>query len=350
MAQHRDISHSELGSALTCQAQHSFRYTGHLVPGGQVLQPRGIQPHLSGGRAWGAGVAAWHAAPSDTLFDMALWDGHAAIADSFRRDSEKMREDGVEADLETLVGRQEFLSGALAHYATIAEKLPNVTTLEGELLVPIPSRSGRRASTRYRFHGYVDAMSEGLDVVEFKFRDSLTDPEILQLERQPLRYAWAAERHYGIQVRSVIVEERLAAIPKPAKIVKAKRKGDGIDGLTVSHAVAQITTPEIYREACELYGVEPEQGTVDALAARTWQRRTRLMFRRSELEEAGRELVSAAKLINHLDSGNLYPIRNSKAMLCRGCDFKRICANPGDTKFVDMQFTRHTPKRLKAER
>ena len=74
------------------------------------------------------------------------------------------------------------------------------------------------------------------------------------------------------------------------------------------------------------------------------------MFTQTDLEIAGRELVSAAKLIHSLDSGDRFPIRNTKAMICRGCDFKKICASPTDRKFVDMQFTRGVPKRLKDER
>lgn len=354
MAVHRDISHSELGKALTCEAQWDFSYGGHLT-GGDTLDPRGLSSHLGSGRAWGAGVAAWHASPDGamTVSDVpGLWAGHKAIGDSLEADAAKMYDDGTGVDLESLVARRDYLSAALTHYATYAEKLSNVTRLEGELLVPIPSRTGKRISSKYRFHGYVDCMSSGvgLDIVEFKWRDSLTDPELLALDRQPLRYAWAAQRQLGVVIGRVIVEERLSVIPKPVKIVNAKRKGEGIDGKTVSHDKQQITTEALYVEACALYGVDPHEDTLEAICGRRWSQRIPLMFTQTDLEIAGRELVSAAKLIHSLDSGDRFPIRNTKAMICRGCDYKRICAHPEDRTFVDMLFTRGTPKRLKDER
>jgi hypothetical protein len=112
----------------------------------------------------------------------------------------------------------------------------------------------------------------------------------------------------------------------------------------VSHASDQLTTPERYRAACAVYGEEPVGDVIRALEARRWHQRIPIQFRPSELEEAGHELRSAARLIRDLDSGDLYPIRNATVRTCAGCRFRDICDDP-TPEVVDLYFDRQPAKK-----
>jgi hypothetical protein len=70
-----------------------------------------------------------------------------------------------------------------------------------------------------------------------------------------------------------------------------------------------------------------------------------ILFRDGELDEAGRELVTAAQLIRDLDAGHLEPLRHVSPMTCNGCRYRRICANPDDELFVESLFELVEPKR-----
>jgi PD-(D/E)XK nuclease superfamily protein len=350
----RSISHSEIEMALTCEARHAFGYTGRLTDG-EVLHKRELAPRLSNGRAWGAAVAAWHAVPDDDSLMgvyqpiMAQMTAHAALRASYMADIEEQRESGVIVPLLGAVERENWLGSILDHYMATADRFTNLTRLEGEFDVPIPSRTGKRSSSRYRFQGFIDGFTidrHGYEwIVEFKLRDDLTSPAQVQLSRQIRRYAWARQQQTGQRVVGVIVDERKAKPPAPPRIVQAKHKGEGIDGMVPSHAVDQWCLVEDYISACCEYGVEPHEVTKDALARRVWQFRHPIPFRESELKEAGEELVSAAKLIRDLDSGERYPIRNTVPYICRGCKFLEACPNPDDRIYLDTLFERRPPKR-----
>jgi hypothetical protein len=71
------------------------------------------------------------------------------------------------------------------------------------------------------------------------------------------------------------------------------------------------------------------------------------MFGAAELEEAGRELVSAGLKIAELDSGRRYPIRNAQPHLCRGCRWRAACPNPGDDLYLSTLFESVAPKRAR---
>jgi CRISPR/Cas system-associated exonuclease Cas4 (RecB family) len=126
--------------------------------------------------------------------------------------------------------------------------------------------------------------------------------------------------------------------------VKGRKKGED---RVPSHACDQMTTPDLYLEACAEGGVDPDPGTVAYLEQRRWQVRHTLTFRRSEIEEAGRELVSAAHLIAQLDSGALWPVRNESTLRCGGCAFREICPRPDDDELIALNFERRVPKRDK---
>jgi hypothetical protein len=323
-------------------AKWDFSYGGRLA--GDALRTRTPHVRLREGRAWGRGVAALHQAdPTLSLharYAIALTDLQASLED----DAAGMREHGVynQAEHHDMALR---LSDVLWHYAATAAAL-TITDPERELELPIPSRSGRGVSNRYVFHGFLDGLAP-IDgrvwLVEYKLRDRLTDYAQIVLGRQYRRYAWAAERQLGIEIAGVLVDERLNEAPKPARWVKGKKKTD--PPMVPSHAKDQLTTPELYRAACEEADVEPDPEVLTHLGQRRWQVRHKVMFRRVEIEQAGRELVTAAQLIAQLDSGVLWPIRNPDPRRCPGCAFHDICPHPEDREVVDLQFTRRPPKR-----
>lgn len=333
----RLLSHSEIDSAMTCWARHAFAYTGHLTDD-TTLKPKGIAPILSEGRAWGAAVAAWHAHGSDLL---GFWAAFEALRDSLDSDEREMAERGFPVDILDGLETEGRLGTMLEHYAATTEQLPNLTRLEDEVVVSIPSRKGGRASTRYKFLCRIDGFTDRDGqrwLVEFKLRRGLQPVELIQRSRQIRWYAWALSQTMKEPPIGVLVDERLNEVPRPARILKSGYP---------SHAVDQITTPELYVDACHAADTPPKASTVDALGARAWQQRVPIMFRPGELDEAGHELVSVAKLIRDLDSGELAPIRHATRMTCQGCAFKGICDNPEDEHFVNLGFERTVPKRLR---
>jgi hypothetical protein len=216
--------------------------------------------------------------------------------------------------------------------------------LEDPIDVPLPSRTGLSSSRRYRFSGYLDGFVEdgGEWIVEYKLRGQLTPAWLIELGQQVKWYAWARRQVTGHEIVGVLVDERLNAAPHGAMVTPKTHK--------VAHRKDQLTTVDSYLTACLEYGEDPHDDVVEALQARVWQHRVPIVFRPGELDEGGRDLVSAAKLIRDLDSGELWPVRNSQRQLCQGCRFRRVCANPDDDLFVETLFERTVPKRLREPR
>lgn len=340
----RLISHTEAQAMFDCQARWDFAYGGRLA--GSTLKAKDTATALQAGRAWGAGVAAYHAATGQAD---ALDQGRGAICDSTAKDAERQRELGVylAAEHEAL---DALLLVTLDHYAATTEPL-TVDRLEHQLITALPSRTGAKRSNRYRLELYLDAVHVDDDgrtwLVEYKRRGQLSSLAQIVLSRQIRWAAWAWRELTGIEPAGVIVDERLAEIPKPPRLVKAKRKSDpqDADGLTPSHAVDQLCTADAYLALCAEYGVEPKDEAVNALRARRWQLREPVVLRPDEIDEAGHQLVSAAKQIGMLDTGELYPVRNSRPQNCGGCPFREICPNPSDGDLIDALFERTVPKR-----
>lgn len=326
----RLISHTEAASLLTCPAQHDFRYVGHLA--GSALRPRTIASILHAGRAWGAGVAQWHRTGEPDLADTAL-------RTQLNADAQQQIEQGVylEDEHRELFGR---LAGILAHHVATAERIDAFDGLERELVVAVPSRTGRKASTRYRLQCFLDGVHCDEDgrvwIVEFKLRRQLSSLEQVSLSRQIRWYAYAWWQHTGQQPAGVIVDERWNELPRPARILK--------DG-GCSHDKSQLTTPDAYLAACEQTGCKPNPETLEALCARRWQQRHHVPLRPLELVQAGRELVSIAQQIQDLESGRLHPVRNSSPRTCPGCAFREICAAPDEIDVIDALFDRVAGKR-----
>lgn len=326
--------------ALTCQAQWDFAYGGHLA--GSSLKQKAVAPRLSEGRAWGAAVAAYHSIFGGSNSEEAGRAAVTALDESLEKDADRMRDLGVFRQEAHDESRKHLLKMLLHYIWEVEDFTLDRSGLERELLVPIPSRSGKGKSNRYYFQGFIDGLKEGTDwLVEFKLRDTLTSVQLIQLDRQIRRYAWAWWQITGIKPLGVEVHERLNEAPKLPRINKATKKHpEGV----VSHAKDQLCTADAYLDACAEYEQEPDDDTVAALKGRRWQQVVPIMFRDGELEEAGRELVSAAKLIHQLDTGQLWPVRNAKPQNCRGCRFKEICPAP-DNELVDVLFERTVPKR-----
>jgi hypothetical protein len=341
--QPRVLSYSEIETAMTCFAKWDFSYGGRLA--GSTLKQKGVVPLLADGSAWGAAVAAWHANHGTPL---AGWHDFEALRSSLDADEARMREMGFPV---SVIGRaeQEYELGLmLEHYMATAEPMPGMTRLEGETVVGVPSRGGKRASTRYRFLAKIDGavkIDDAWWIVEFKLRGRLTDLPLLLRQRQPRWYAWAATAAHdrglagAIRPAGVIVEERLKAIPKDAALTEK--------GMKPSHKKEQVTTPEKYVDLCLTMGVEPKNDVIEHLGQRPWQQRVPLSFRPDEIDAAGDELRDAAKLVRDLDRGEITPIRNAHRRNCDGCRYKAVCAEPGDTAFVESLFERTVPKRLR---
>lgn len=370
----RKISFTEQSTLLTCQAQWDFTYGGYLA--GTALKPKAVPLRLQEGRAWGAGVAAFHAAKEDKLDA-----GIVALTGRLAAEAEELDEKGFyDADVHLqMVGK---FVGILAQYAGEEEgrwaPLAGLSRLEHELLVPLPSRSGKGDSSRYRLQVFFDGVLEDAEgriwLVEFKLREKLSSLELITNSRQIRYYAWAWQRKYGRPVTGVIVDERLNEQPKPARWVKPKRKDEGVSvdpdqaeelgapysdkerevyigdegklvRRTVSHAKEQMTTPELYLAACERAGVGPVPETLEEIASRRWSQRERVFLTDAEIEESGTELVSLGRQVAAVDSGLVYPVRNVKPQTCNGCRFREICSNPKESELVDALFDRFPAKR-----
>lgn len=324
----RSLSHTELSAALDCQARHAFAYTGRLT-GGQALKPRTAAPVLREGRAWGRACAAWHETGS-------LQHAQAALDIALSLDAAEQQRHGLYSPEEHDEMAAKLL-GLLEHYAATASRLV-LTRPEHELNVPIPSRTGLRASSLYRLQCFLDGVHtdpEGRDwIVEIKLRRQFQPFELIALNRQTRFYAWAWHRATGRPVAGVIVDERLNAAPAPVKLNK--------DG---TPSKVQTCRLDDYVSAWEQLGERPDEEVAAKLAAKDWQRRHTIVFRPGELEEAGWQLVSGARLIHALDSGEFFPIRNPGPARCPGCPFRPVCADPTDRPVVDALFDRVAPKR-----
>jgi hypothetical protein len=334
----RRLSYSEISTAQTCTARWDMSYSDRLA--GSSLKSRRIAPILSDGRAWGAGVAAFHADAGNLL---GLFSGVEAMRVSVDEDLAFMADAGVltDATLDQRTATLERLEAMLRHYAELDDPLANLTRLEDEIVVPIPSRTGPRGSSRYQFGAKIDGFTvdhNGDDwLVEFKLRNKLQPRWVIELLRQYRWYAWARQRESGRRVVGILVDERLNVAPRPPKVLKS--------GQVSTHS-RQLTTVNAYVAACESAGHDPDPEMVMTLGQRVWQQRVAIMFRPGELEEAGRELTSAAIDIRDLDNGVKFPTRNASERTCSGCRFRMICNDPYGS-LVDDLFLRTVPKRLR---
>jgi CRISPR/Cas system-associated exonuclease Cas4 (RecB family) len=320
----------------TCFARWDFGYGGHLA--GDALKPLSQPPILSDGRAWGAAVAAYYASASV----LAPWEAHEAMHASYAADIAEMLAAGLSVDPAQDQEQRQRLGDILDHHIQTVEPLPGLTRLEHEFDVPVPSRGGgQRGSNLYRFRCFIDGYTTdhaGREwLVEIKLRKSLQSVSLVEKARQYRWYAWAA-RKAGHDPIGIIVDERLNEPPGEPRILKSGR---------VSADTRQHTTEDRYAMACAERGQEVEPSMLAALRQIRWHQRVPILFRSGELDEAGRELTSAARVIRDLDSGLLYPMRNASRANCGYCRFRDICSEPTDALYIDTLFSRVAPKRLR---
>lgn len=324
----RSISVTETDSLLRCQAEHAFRYTGHLT-GGVTLRSKVPHLRLRRGAAWGRAVAAWH-----ETHDVAA--ACKAAVEQLDADAREMIDAGVyTGDVEQEHGDlADLLLKLVTDYAHRDADPLNLTDPEREVRVPVPGVEG------FELHGFLDGVHEDEDgpvwIVEFKLRESLTDSAMVALGRQFRWYAWAWRELHGVEPAGVIVDERLAEVPGPVVLNKdgSPRKGQ-----------AQ-TSADLYLAACEKAGATPDETTVEKLRRKVWQRRHFVEFLRFELDEAGAEITSAARQVAAFDANRVRPIRNPHRSRCGSCDFRDVCPDPsGSEDLIRAAFETRVPKR-----
>lgn len=368
----RAISYSEGSTLLDCQAKWDMSYGDQLA--GSSLKSKETPVLLRDGRAWGQAVQAFHQVGGD--YEDALLELMKALDE----DAEEQREAGL-FDEDDYAAKTAFMRALLEHYVARQSEDLTLQELEKELLVPLPSRSGTGDSNRYRLQVFFDGVhvdpAGRTWLVEFKLRTQLSSLDLIAKSRQIRYYAWAYRKETGADVAGVIVEERLKDIPKPARWVKPKKKDEGIvvteaeaaelgapmsdaerasieQGKielrrTVSHAKDQVTTAELYAQACKRAGVDRDEETFGNIASRVWQQRHQIFLTDTEIEEAGRELVSLGHQVAALDSHKVYPVRNPSRARCPGCFYKDVCNSPRDAELVDALFDRRPPKHERVE-
>lgn len=338
----RLLSNSEIDTALTCWAKWDFQYGGHLA--GSTLKQKIVPAILSRGGAWGAAMQSYHSGGTYAEVEF-------HVRNSLMADQMEAQERGVMLPERMLEEQQVEVMALVGHYAQRhPERFSGLQKIEHHLLVPIPSRTGMKRSSRYAFEGYLDwsaidplPLLTGEWIIETKLRGELHSMSVLERSTQLRWYAWAYWQVTGRMPAGIIVDTWLALVPKPPRMVQGRKKGQG---MVLSTAKDQITTPEMYQAACFQLDVEPDKDLVTALNERVWGSRAIIGFTPDELKRAGRELVSAGQLIRDLDSGLLLPIRHATPRTCNACRYKKICTNPMDTLAVEAEFVRGTPKRL----
>lgn len=329
----RELSHSEVSAALDCQLSHAFRYSG-AVTGGETLKARASIPRLDEGTAWGVAVAAFHATGD-------LSAAQLALVEELDKQREKQQQRGV-FDSDVWMKMNLHLTAILADYVRHCSPL-NLTRPEQELRVPIPSRLGRRVSSKYVFVAYLDGVGNRggageLDgIIEFKLRAQLQSYDLVCKSRQLRMYAWAWREATGEPVDRIFVRERLNAVPSE---IRFNQNG--------SLSKQQTCRPATYVDACMDLDDKPDEDVLARLRAKEWERTHEIMLTEAELHEAGQQLVSAAHLIHQLDTGQLFPIRNPSPARCPGCSFKDVCVDH-DPALIAALYDRTVPKRFREE-
>jgi hypothetical protein len=323
----RLISQSEAGKALECQADWDFRYGGTLA--GSALKPRLLKPVMDDGTAWGRAIAAWHAAPDPRYrYFLARTELEQALVD-IRAERAKL---GLPPDLEGEADRRARLE-AILHDHDRNRRAPalRIEAVERRLVVPIPAPG----PAGWALDLYIDLVSVDEygtpGIVENKLRTSLTSGKLV-VSRQVRWYAWAWREVYGKAPR-VIVDERKNGVPSPGVTLKQ----DGTPAKRQSCGLAE------YLEACRELGLEPNADTVRSIERKRWHARHELYLTPDELDDAGREVASAALLILDLEAGR-WPIRNA-GRRCGGCFYRYVCNDPRDSELVDALFVRRPSKR-----
>ena len=145
----RLLSHSEISTAYDCQAKHAYSYTG-ILTGGDALRAKRVHVNLREGRAWGAGIAAWHYTGDTSA-------AHAAMARSLAADAEELQAVGF-YDAQEHHAMKNKLASILEHEISTSGRL-DLIAMEEHLRTAVRSEGGRR-SPYYDFEGYLDGVAQ----------------------------------------------------------------------------------------------------------------------------------------------------------------------------------------------
>jgi hypothetical protein len=326
----RLISHSEVDRLLGCSLAWDFAYGGTLT--GHTLQPLIPHYYLRRGKAWGGAWQAWH-----ETGDLGL--ARLVLHRSLEMDAEEQMAAGQYDEAEH-IELEALLFSCIEHYAHHALPL-ELSSPERRLVVPIP---GVDASLDMRLDG-VAINDDGLKVpVEAKLRKSLSSFGDVLRWRQPRWYAWGIRETYDVDVRGFIIDERLAETPPEDAPVKINK------GREVSKV--QSCTPLVYRSTCTLLGETPDPEVLERLEKKhdptRYHARHVISFTPDELDEAGREIKSAAEMIIRYDHRWYYPMRNP-SYRCNSCAFREVCLDPKDVEVNAALYRLGPPKYLRPE-
>lgn len=328
----RVLSHSEISTAYDCQAKHAYSYTGALT-NGDALKAKRVHVNLREGRAWGAGIAAWHYTGDKSA-------AHAAMARSLAADAEELTAAGF-YDAQEHHATKNKLAAILEHEIGMSGRL-DMVAMEEHLRVAVRSEGGRR-SPRYDFEGYLDGVVEEHGRVwiwEAKLRKQLSSLDQVARSPQLRRYAWAWRELHGVNPAGIILDERLNAAPSEVKL-----NANG------SVSKVQSCTVDAYLAACLQAEQDPDEEVLAKLAAKRWGERHRVFLTELEIARAGRDLFSASRLIHQLETSRvrdrLAPVANPSPMRCPGCSYRDICGTEYDPELIDALYTRVLPKRFR---
>jgi hypothetical protein len=203
--------------------------------------------------------------------------------------------------------------------------------------VPITSLDGIAYLT-----GRIDVLTErltpklGLWVVDHKSAATAPSDKGLDWDDQVTGYCYIVWRWLGIVPRGVIFNYLIKNAPSEPRLVKGKKKGEG---LVLSTAKDQQTTPDLYREALKEHGLmsggritsEKHADCLAALLARgdePFYRRYEVTRNMEQLLSFERRLVAEHRDMTLARFGReedelLYP--NPHRMLCPRCSVSSIC-------------------------
>lgn len=206
-----------------------------------------------------------------------------------------------------------------------------------------------------------DSPKKGIWITDHKTATSAPSDKGIDFDDQVTGYCYGAWRWLGQIPRGVVYNSLIKQIPKEPRMVQSKRKSEG---LVLSYAKDQLTTPDMYRQALIDNGLmkrgkvisEDHALCLGALLARGWDpffRRYEVMRNAHELESFERHLVNEYRdmVAAWQDPALRYP--NRSTWTCPRCPVNKICLaieDGSDAEFViEHQFV-VGPDRKAAER
>lgn len=187
--------------------------------------------------------------------------------------------------------------------------------------------------------GRIDLLSErktpksGLWVTDHKNLASPPSDKALDFDDQVTGYCYIVWRWTGVIPRGVVYNVLLKNAPKDPRMVKGKRKNEG---LVLSTAKDQQTTPDLYRQALKDHGLmvgnrvtsEKHAECLAALLARGWDP----FFRRYEITRNEYQLLMFEERLA-AEYQDMRRVRDSPEMLypnptlrtCPYCSVRSIC-------------------------